>query len=335
MALTGKQKAAILLTCLDTSIATELLSGLDPEIVQEIAVELAYMEATGINSNNQSLQVTQQFCTSLQSGGGIHMNFFMQEMLKKTIGQKKADEVQSQIKDLLRKRDPFISIRSAESKLIATVLEDEHPQAAAVVLSELPPKKSSEVLGFLGEGVRFSAIARMASCEKIGPEAKTRIADMISRKIEGSGAEEGESPETPAMSPEKALRKVAVILRNLGTELRDGLLGAIEKKDSEAGQKVSELMIIWEDIPLIADRSLQEGLRRVDTSKLALALVNAEENIVEKIRANISERAKATLDEEASFMTNVKTIEIEEARDEIVKILHEMNENGELSFMEE
>ncbi len=333
MALTGKQKAAILLTCLDTSIATELLSGLDPETVQEIAVELAYMEATGISSNTQSLQVAQQFCSSLKTGGGFHLNNFMQEMLKKTIGQKKAEEVQSQIKDLLRKRDPFISIRSADSKTIALVLEEEHPQAAAVVLSELPPKKSSEVLGSLGEGIRFSAIGRMASCEKIGPEAKMRIADMVSRRIEGFGR--SDTPEAPAASPDKSLRKVAVILRNLGKDLRDGLLGAIEKKDSEAGKKVSGLMIIWEDIPMVADRSLQEGLRRIDTGKLALALFKAEQTIVDKVKSNISERARATLDEEASFMTNTKTEDVEEARQDIVQILREMNESGELSFTEE
>ncbi len=332
MALTGKQKAAILLTCLDASIASELLSDLPPETVQEIAVEMAYVEATGTGSGRQSLEVAQQFCNSLQGDGGFHLNSFMQEMLRNTVGQTKAQEVQTQIKDLLRKRDPFISIRSADAKTIAAGLEGEHPQAAAVVLSELPAKRSSEVLGCLGEGIRFSAIARMASCEAISPEAKARIADMVSRRIESMADSGGEAA---AATPEQSLRKVAIILRNLGKDLRDGLLSVISEKDSDAGEKVSNLMIIWEDIPQVGDRSLQEGLRSVDTSKLALALFKADQVIIDKIKSNISERASATLDEEASLMSSPKKEDIESAREEIVEALREMNEKGELSFVED
>ena len=332
MALTGKQKAAILLTCLDASIASELLGDLPPETVQEIAVEMAYVEATGAGQGQQSLEVAQQFCKSLQGQGGFHLNSFMQEMLKNTIGQAKAQGVQTQIKDLLRKRDPFISVRSADAKTIAAGLEGEHPQAAAVVLSELPAKKSSEVLGYLGEGVRFSAIARMASCESASPEAKARIADMVSKRIESMAAGKRKGA---AVTPEQSLRKVAIILRNLGKDLRDGLLSAITEKDSDAGEKVASLMIIWEDIPQVGDRSLQEGLRSVDTSKLALALFKADQNIVDKVKSNISERASATLDEEASFMSSPKKEDIEAARTELVKALRDMNEKGELSFVED
>lgn len=332
MALTGKQKAAILLTCLDASIASELLSGLPPETVQDIAVEMAYLEATGISSSRQSLEVAQQFCNTLQKGGGFHLNSFLEEMLKNTLGQRKADEVQTQIKDLLKKRDPFISIRSADPKVIASVLENEHPQAAAIVLSELPPKKSSEVLNLLGEGIRLSAVGRMASCESVSPEAKTRIADMISRRIDASAM--AEIGEASISSSDQSLRRVAIILRNLGKELRDGLLSAIEEKDEQAGKKVADLMIIWDDITQVADRSLQTALRGIDSGKLALALFEADQGIIDKIKSNISERAAATLDEEASLMSSPKKDEIDEARLSIVESLRQLNENGELNFVE-
>jgi flagellar motor switch protein FliG len=131
------------------------------------------------------------------------------------------------------------------------------------------------------------------------------------------------------------LRKVAVILRNLGKELRDGLLAALQEKDSEAGKKVTGLMVLWEDIPQVADRSLQEALRGIDSAKLALALVKADEAITEKIKSNISERAAATIDEETSLMSAPKKDDIKQAREELVEVLREMNEKGELSFIEE
>ena len=126
-----------------------------------------------------------------------------------------------------------------------------------------------------------------------------------------------------------------MILRNLGPELREGLLGAIKEKDADASAKVAELMIIWEDIPQVSDRPLQEGLRGTDSTQLALALFEADEAIVEKIKANISERAKEALDEEASLMSAPKKEEIQEARSAIVGSLRELDAKGELTFIEE
>jgi len=331
VASTGKQRAAMLLMSLDPATAGELLKGLNPDLIQDLAVELAYLDAAGIN-NKQSAEVARQFCNSLKIDKGFRIDSFLKEMLKNTVNEERAVQIQTQIQDLLRKRDPFMSIRSIDSQLIASALESEHPQATAVVLSELPVKKSSEVIGFLGEGVRISAISRMTSCDTVTAEAKARIAETVCKQL---GAITAGKEGTALARPEQSLRKVAVILRNLGTELRDGLLKAIREKDKESGETVANLMIVWEDIPQIADRSMQEALRGVDSKKMALALVKADEAIIEKIRSNISERAAATLDEEASLMSAPKQKDIEEARDEIVKALREMNEKGELSFIEE
>jgi flagellar motor switch protein FliG len=172
----------------------------------------------------------------------------------------------------------------------------------------------------------------MTSKETVGIEAKLRIAKMVSDRLKAQTGAAAAGVAQPAA--EQSLRKVAVILRNLSKELRDGLLGAIKEKDASASDKVAELMILWEDIPLVADRSLQQGLRGIDARKLALALNNAEAAIKQKIRANISERAGAMVDEETSLMAAPKKEDIIAAREEIVKILREMNIKGELMFAE-
>jgi flagellar motor switch protein FliG len=334
MALTGKQKAAMLLMSLDPMTAAELLKGVDAEVVQELAVELAYLDAAGYRNSKQSAEIVRQFCSSLQPQKGFHLKSFLNEMLKSTVGNEKAEQIQTQIKNLLQKRDPFITIRSANTHLIASILDNEHPQAVAVVLSELSPKKSSEVLGFLGEGVRLSAVSRMTSSEAVTAEAKARIAEMVNKRFEAISAAEGEGGAAQGR-PEQSLRKLAVILRNLGKELRDGLLGEIQKKNGDIGEKVTNLMILWEDITQVADRSLQEALRGIDSQKLALALTKADDAINQKIRSNISERAAASVDEETSLMSSAKKEDVEGAREEIVKVLREMNEKGELIFVEE
>ncbi len=330
MVLTGKQKAAMLLMSLDAGTAAELLKGVDSDMVQELALELAYLDASGYRNNKTSADFARDFCNSLRSGESFHLKSFLDEMLRNTVGNEKAQRIQKEITDLLQKRDPFIRIRAADARQLAMVLESEHPQAVGVVLGELDAKKSSEVLGTLNEGVRLSVINRMTSREQVSPEAKGRIAEMVNERLRSASG----AGTTTEGQGQQSLRKVAVILRNLGKELRDGLIGAIKEKDSEAAEKVAELMIVWQDVPQVTDRSLQQALRGIEAQRLALALHNAEDLIKEKIRSNISERAAAMMDEEASLMSALKKEDIAGAQDEIVKILREMNQKGELAFVE-
>jgi flagellar motor switch protein FliG len=213
------------------------------------------------------------------------------------------------------------------------VLEKEHPQAIAVVLSELTSKKSSEVLGLLSETVRSGAVTRMTASEPINIEAKMRIAQMVCQRLEEASA--AAASGGGVVNQTQSLRKVAVMLRNLTKEIRDGLLSSIREKDSEMGQNVAELMILWEDLPLVADRSLQTALREVDSQQLAKALIKAEDVFVQKIKANISERAAAAIEEETSLMSSPKKEDIESAREEIVNVLRGINEKGELNFVEQ
>lgn len=332
MALSGKQKAAMLLMSLDAATAAELLKDVEPQVVQELAVELAYLDASGMRDSKQNAEIARQFCDSLESEETFHFKAFLNSMLKSTVGNEKAKEIQTQISNLLQKRDPFMSIRSADSARLARVLANEHPQATALVLSELPARKSSDVLSLLDEGVRLSAIGRMVSADMMTEEAKTRIVEAVCNRLGTVGAEWGGAGRSRG---EQSLRKVAVILRNLGKELQDGLLSAVKEEDGEVGAKVANLMILWEDVPQVSDGSLQEGLRKVKSRKLALALVGADEAIVWKIKANISDRVAAAIEEDVSLMSAARRGEIEQAREEIVGALREMNEKGELSFLEE
>lgn len=332
MALSGKQKAAMLLMSLDAATAAELLKGVDPQVVQELAVELAYLDASGMRDSKQNAEIARQFCNSLQTEEAFHFKAFLNTMLKTTVGDAKAKEIQTQIANLLQKRDPFMSVRSADSARLARVLASEHPQATAVVLSELPARKSSEVLSLLDEGVRLSAVGRMVGADTTTAEAKTRIAEAVCKHL-GTLAAAGGGPGQGG--GEQSLRKVAVILRNLGKELQDGLLNAVKEEDSEVGEKVVNLMILWEDVSQVTDRSLQDGLRKVDSQTLALALVRADEATVRKIKANISERAATAIEEETSLISAARKNDIEQAREEIVRALREMNEKCEFDFIEE
>ncbi len=330
--LKSKQKAAMLLMSLDAPTAGELLKGMDTQTVQELALEIAVLDASGYRDSKESLELAADFCNYLRSGDTTQFKSFLDEMLKNAVGAEKAKQIEQEIGDLLHRRDPFMPIRSVDAKVLTKAIENEHPQAIGTILAELDAKKSSEVLSLLGEGVRLSVISRMTGKENVGIEAKLRIASMVNERLKAMARPEAVAAAQPPA--DQSLRKVAVILRNLGKEVRDGLIGAIKEKDAEAADKVAELMIIWEDIVFITDRSLQQALRGIDAKKFALAFHNADNAIKQKIRSNISERANSMIDEETSLMASPKKEDVAAAREEIVKILRNLNIKGELMFVE-
>jgi len=241
LALTGKQKAAMLLMSLDAATAAELIKGLDDKVVRELAVELAYLDATYIKSNDNSNKVVRQFHHSLRAGEKFKLNGFLDEILKSTVGREKAAQIQARIERIVCNPVPSLN----------------------------------------------------------------------------------ESP----------LREIAVIVRDLGVEIRDGLLNAIFGEDRLAIETVAELMIVWADIPNITDSSLQKVLKGIDSNKLALALHQADEAIIHKIRSNLSVPAIAALDRQASLISTAKDAHIHDARNRIVRIMREVNDEGELVFM--
>jgi len=333
VALTGREKAALLLTNLDKATASELLKGLAPDDMEQIGIELARLHTTGRGRTDEALSVVQEFVEILKDNRAqsINLKNFLNDVLLSSVEKEKAEQIKNRIKKATEKRDPFAEIRLAETNQLVLALEDEHPQAIAVILSELPWKKSQEVLSFLNEDVRKKTICKMTSQGGLGAIVAERIASTISAKLR---AFEGETLIQKPVNKQESLRKVAIMLNGMEKELREQLIEEIKRQDEETASIVRKLMVTWEDIPSIADRSLQEALRNVDAKTLALALFGEGEQITQKIRSNISERLGASLDEEASLMQEPLPKEVLVAREQIVKPLREANEEDKLRFVQ-
>lgn len=329
MELTGKHKAAMLLVSMDAGTATELLKGLPADDIQQIALELAHMDASGQRNSKEEARVAQEFYIALQKkhARGFSIKGFLNEMLVSLLGKEKAGQIQSQIKKVTEKKDPFIAIRSARTDELVLALEGKHPQTIAVILLELGTKKSQEVLSLLSEEDRLKAIRKMTNPELLGASVKQRIASMISERLKTF---EGETLAKRPEKVEQSLRNLALMIGGMESGVRGRLLDEVSKQDEETSTTIRRLMITWEDIPTIADRSLQEGLRGAEPSKLALALFGSDREIAQKIRSNISERAAAMVDEETSLMQEPLEKEVLDAREEVVKPFRDANEEGTL-----
>ena len=259
MARVGKRKAAMLLASLDAVTATELLKGQPQEVIQEIAVELSHLDAADQIEPEEANAVVKEFCTTLQKfgSGSLHVKSFINTILKGSGGREKNADLHAQMQQAIRDKDPFIAIKSAGPGQIAAALEGESAQAIALVLGSLPPKLGTDVLSCLDEDVRLKAVWRMADQGEISPRTVRRVGEMVCKRLVELTSDEGTVTGTFDEAARRAsLRKVALVLSGLTKENRDVLLGAIEEHDEDTSKMVRALMMTWEDIVKIEDRSL-------------------------------------------------------------------------------
>jgi flagellar motor switch protein FliG len=335
MRIKGIQKAALLLTSLDTATARELLKGQPQEIIHKIAMELSQLDARGKENAEQAIQVTREFCGQLQQSqtGSLHIKSFVNSLIGGTAGKEKAAEMQARMQQAVREKDPFLVIASAPPAHVAAVLENEPPQAISLILSALPPKISTDVLNRLDGEKSQRVIWRMTQPGEVSPKTMRRIGEIVCKRLFDMNREESQVVKETV--PRDILRKVALVLSGLDKEKRDSMLKEIETRDKETARTVKALMVTWDDIPKIEDRSLQQVLRNIEAAVLAKALHGADAVIAAKIRSNISERASEMVDEEASLMGEPRKKDVLMAREEVVKPLREANEAEELLFIEE
>ena len=97
---TGIQKAAMLLMNLDDVTATGLLRGLEAEEIQDIAMELARINASEQCDDREQAKVVHEFYSSLQGKQAhkFNMKAFLNEMLVNILDKYKAEQIQTKVK---------------------------------------------------------------------------------------------------------------------------------------------------------------------------------------------------------------------------------------------
>ncbi len=332
MAISTARKAALLLRRLDPATAGELLGAAPPETVKQIATELATLDAGGQGAGAEDPAA--EFLGLLTGNAPPDDQTFIRDVVAGAVGQEKSEEILGEIRRLVKGRDPFLPVRQADVDLLAAALRGQHPQAAALVLMELDPQKSAALIPLLDESIRGEAVRRMILGERVSPQARGRVANMICGRLGELASSEQTRATAAGGSDDARLRRVALLMRRLRKDLRDGLLESIKQRSPDEARQVQDLMVTWEDLPLLSDRSLQDILRTMDAGGLALALQGADGEIDRKIRNNISDRAAAMVEEEISLMRHPKREDVEAAREKILNELRQLNAAGELTFEE-
>jgi flagellar motor switch protein FliG len=123
--------------------------------------------------------------------------------------------------------------------------------------------------------------------------------------------------------------KVAANILNFMDSGQDQIiLGAVSQVDQELGNRIADLMFVFDDIIELADKDIQLVLREVTGERLGIALRGADAKVKEKITRNMSQRAAEILLEDMEARGPVRLSDVEGAQKEILTIVRRMADEG-------
>ena len=78
-------------------------------------------------------------------------------------------------------------LRAARPQDVARIMQKEHPQIQAMILSYLTPEQSAAVMHGMPEDVRVDLMVRLATLSSITPEALNALDNMLQQQLSGHG----------------------------------------------------------------------------------------------------------------------------------------------------
>lgn len=318
--LDGVEKAAILLLSLSEEDAAQILKHLEPKQVQKVGLAMA--QTTDLNQAKIAA-VHRRFIEQIQNFStiGFQSEEFIKRALTAALGEEKAANLIDQIV-LGGGARGLDSLKWMDSKQVANIIRNEHPQIQTIVLSYLEPEQSAEILSQFPEKVRLDLTMRIANLEEVQPAALQELNEIMEKQFAGQAG-----AQTAKMG---GLKAAADILNYLDTNLEGQLMDAIREHDEEMAQQIQDLMFVFENLIDVDDRGIQTILREVQQDVLMKALKGTDENLKEKIFKNMSKRAAELLQDDLEAMGPVRVSEVETAQKEILSVARRLSDAGEI-----
>ncbi len=325
MAMRTARKLAIFFTSLPREKAITIMKFFSPQTMELLTAEIRSLGSVKEEQLNAVFEeISNKLVQGVDPSGGEGV---AKEILTGAIGETEALKMLERAQP--RKPKPFSTIMHVAGQDLATILSDEQPSTASIILSFFPSKKTSEVLSFLGQEIREEIIMRLAKNAETENDIIERIEEIFVKKVSSSISSNKEDEEKNNLGGPEYL---AEMFQAMDKDMEDELMEALREESAELADKIQELMFTFEDIMKLQDSDVQKILREVPMEKLTLALRGADDALFNKFANNLSKRAKENMMEEMDLMGKTKKSEIDAVRKEVVAIIRNLEASGEIEI---
>ena len=314
----GSEAAAILLMLLGDEEAADVLKRLDPSEVQHLGAAMFDVENV---REDQVEQVLDIFMTKAKARTTIGFGAAprIRSVMEQALGTDRAESMLARITPPTDSR-ALDALRWMDATTIANLVENEHPQIAALVLAHLEPEASADVLQLLAPDLQADVIYRVATLESVTAEALEELEHVLVREVTRTSSR----PATARGGPQEA----AKIMNNTRAGADQRIIRMLSKVDKKLAQAIEDEMFVFDNLYDLDEKNLGTLLRNIESDVLVVALKGAEDKVREKMLGCMSSRAADSIRDEMEEKGPMRLAEVLEAQKEVIGIARRLADAG-------
>lgn len=304
-----------LLTLFGDDVTEAVLSELDSEQAQTLREHVQAQKKKPISTRRQQSllgEFDRFFRFALKTGGlRPRLHDGVESTGETTPPPPPSESTGHPLKDLCR-----LSVHQ-----VAGALETEQPRTVSILLAQLPPDFSAEVLSRLPDEDRDRVIREMSHDQEVPKPLLDRIARTIFQR--------GKLLPVQAVERRDHVERLADVLRAVPKNRRKPMLAAIAEEDEPLSTLLLKKLYRFEDLVALPSREIQQILGEVDGGTLTTALFQADAELVEAVLGNLSKRARQSIEDEMQFQTHVPEARVLQAREAVSEVMAKIDQAGE------
>ncbi len=318
--LTGKQKAAAIIISLGADDASKIYKFLKEDEIEQLTYEISRLQHLSPHTVEQTLKDFYELCLTQKviTEGGFE---YARNVLEKAFGSQTAASLLERVTKTLRTKS-FEFIRKADYKNLLTIIQNEHPQTIALILSYARADQASAVISELPKEKRIDVVERIAKMDRTSPEIVKYVEQELEKKFN--------SIISVDFTEIGGVNYVADVMNNMDRGNEKYIFDELNKKDAKLADEIRMRMFVFEDIVTMDSMSIQRFLREVDSKDLVYAIKGSNKEVADMLFSNMSTKMGDTIKSELEYTHNLRLRDVEEAQQRIVSVIRRLEEEGEL-----
>jgi flagellar motor switch protein FliG len=245
----------------------------------------------------------------------------VEKVFKRALGEDKAASVLGRINPGHASKGLEI-LTWMDARSIADMIQAEHPQMVAIILSVLDHGVAAEVLNFLPPDSRAEVMQRVASLETVQPSAMEELEGIMKKQFSNNSSAKSSSFG--------GIKAAASILNLTKTALEASVMGGLRSLDPELMQKIQDNMFTFENLVSVDNKGIQVIMRNVDPDQMMIALKGGSDAVKEKFFSNMSERARGMFKDDMEAKGPMRLSDVEASQKIIMRTARKLADSGDL-----
>jgi flagellar motor switch protein FliG len=304
--------------------SADIVRNLDDDEVAKIGREVARLSSISADQAEDVLEEFHQMSVAQDYvvKGGMD---YARKLLVSAFGPGTAKKLLDRLsKSLTAESASFDAIQKADPQQLAKFIHSEHPQTIALILSHLNPPQAAGLLFSLPAEMRGEVALRMANLDQISPEIISKIAGVISSKLQSLGEFSREAYG--------GVHAVSEMFNRLDPNTSKEILESIERSDPNLAETIRHLMFVFEDLLVLDQNAVKELVPKIDKKILTIALKGTSEQLKNHLLAAMSQRGADMLREDMEALGPVKIKDVESAQQQIIALARKLEAEGVISI---